>query len=261
MPQLPVVFDGLRIVHISDLHLGSWTSKAKLAEVVDIINEQEADLVFFTGDLVDYVSAEAFGYKSILSKVESRFGVFATLGNHDYGDYTTWDSPEAKQANMDELYNFFREIDWKLLNNENHIIENGGEKLAIIGIENWSSYDRFPKYGDLDKALKGTSDIPVKLLLSHDPTFWDQKVQNYYPLIDITFSGHTHGFQFGIDTPGLKWSPAQYMYKQWAGLYSVAGESGRRQYLYVNRGTGTIGYPGRIGILPEITVVELVIDV
>ncbi|MCD4681329.1 MAG: metallophosphoesterase [Bacteroidales bacterium] len=254
--SLPKVLNGLRIVQISDIHLGSWTSNSKLEEVVQIINDLKADLVFFTGDLVDYVSAEAYEYKSILEKIRSRHGVFSVLGNHDYGDYATWESAVAKQENMIELFNFFNDIGWKLLRNENSILEIDNEKLAIIGIENWSVYDRFPKYGDLDKALPGTEGIPVKLLLSHDPTFWDHTVQNYYPEIDITFSGHTHGFQLGVEIPGFKWSPAQYLYKQWAGLYSRSS-SGRKQYLYVNRGTGTIGYPGRIGILPEITLFEL----
>lgn len=255
--HLPEAFDGMRIVQISDLHLGSWTSRSKLEEVVEIINEQDADLVFFTGDLVDYITAEAFDYSDILGNISSKYGVYATLGNHDYGDYTTWESAEAKEANMLELYDLFDDIGWKLLRNENHIIEKGDDMIAVLGVENWSAYSRFPRYGDLDQALKGAEQVPFKLLLSHDPTFWDEKVSKAYSDIDITFSGHTHGFQFGIDIPRLKWSPAQYMYRHWAGLYSAAGGSGRRQYLYVNRGTGTIGYPGRIGILPEITVVEL----
>jgi len=254
--SLPEVLNGLRIVQISDIHLGSWTSNSKLEEVVQIINDLKADLVFFTGDLVDYVSAEAYEYKSILEKIRSHYGVFSVLGNHDYGDYATWESVDAKQENMIELFKFYNDIGWQLLRNENNILEIDNEKLAIIGIENWSVYDRFPKYGDLDKALRGTEDISVKLLLSHDPTFWDHMVQKDYPKIDITFSGHTHGLQFGIEIPGFRWSPAQYLYKQWAGLYLSNG-SGRKQYLYVNRGTGTIGYPGRIGILPEITLFEL----
>ncbi len=258
LDDLPAEFNGLKIVQISDLHLGSWTSRSKLVEVVEMINEQKADLVFFTGDMVDYVSAEAHEYRDVLEKIQSRYGVFAVLGNHDYGDYTNWDSLAAKEENIQELYRFFRDIGWTLLRNENHIFEKSGEKLAVIGIENWSSYDRFPKYGDIDKALIGVEDTPVKLLLSHDPTFWDHKVQIQYPEIDITFSGHTHGLQFGIEIPGFKWSPAQYLYKHWAGLYSNSSSgSGRKQYLYVNRGAGTIGYHGRIGIRPEVTVIEL----
>jgi predicted MPP superfamily phosphohydrolase len=256
LKSLPASFQGLRIVQISDLHLGSWTEKKKLVEVVDLINDLDPDLVFFTGDLVDYISAEAYDYTNVLEKISSKMGVFAVLGNHDYGDYSTWNSESEKSANMEELYAFFKNVGWKLLKNENYIIEQSGERIAIIGIENWSSYDRFPKYGDLEKALSGTEDVQTKLLLSHDPTFWEEHVQKRYPQIDITFSGHTHGFQFGVELKNFKWSPAQYLYKHWAGLYSNV-DGGRDQYLYVNRGTGTIGYPGRIGILPEISVFEL----
>ncbi len=257
MGSLPEVFNGLRIVQISDIHLGSWTSNSKMEEVVQIINDLNPDLLFFTGDLVDYVSAEAYEYRDILGRIRSRYGVYTVLGNHDYGDYATWKSAAAKQDNMKELFSFFNEIGWILLRNENTILEIDDKKLAIVGVENWSIYDRFPKYGDIAEALKGTEDCPVKLLLSHDPTFWDHVVQKNFPEIDMTFSGHTHGLQFGIEIPGFRWSPAQYLYKQWAGLYSRSSGRGRKQYLYVNRGTGTIGYPGRIGILPEITLVEL----
>jgi len=257
LENLPKAFNGLRIIQISDLHLGSWTSRSKLMDVVETMNEYNPDLVFFTGDLVDYVSSEAFEFEDILRKIRSRYGVFAVLGNHDYGAYAVWDSVEDKRENMEDLLKFFKDIGWNLLNNENHIIARGEERISVIGIENWSSYDRFPRYGDLDRALKGTEESDVKLLLSHDPTFWDQKVQKAYSEIDVTFSGHTHGLQFGIDLPNFKWSPAQYLYKQWAGLYSSVNTNRNKQYLYVNRGTGTIGYPGRIGILPEITLIEL----
>lgn len=261
--NLPEAFDGLRIVQISDLHLGSWTSTKSMQRAVKMINELNPDLVFFTGDLVSFQTSEAYPFENQLKKIKSKYGVFSVLGNHDYGDYSRWNSPEAKAKNFNNLIDFQKRIGWNLLNNRNFIISppdedtlNKKDAIAIIGVENWSSHTRFKKSGNLEKALSGTENIPFKLLLSHDPTHWEKQVSSKYKDIDITFSGHTHGMQMGIEFWGIKWSPAQWMYKYWAGLYS--GESGnKKQYLYVNRGLGNIAYPGRVGMPPEITLIEL----
>jgi len=257
--KLPKTFDGLRILQFSDLHLGSWIWKNEMDKVVEIINNQNPDLIFFTGDLVNYQTDEAYEFEDTFKKLNAKFGVFCILGNHDYGDYKRWESEEAKNQNMEDIYSFFKRVGWKLLRNENHIIKNGDDKIALIGVENWGSLSRFQKYGDLAEAVKGAENISVKILLSHDPSHWELKVCNFPLTIDLTFAGHTHGGQFGVELRGIKWSPAQYIYKYWAGLYSGLNTlTKEKQYLYVNRGTGTIGYPGRVGILPEITLVELV---
>lgn len=255
LKNLPKSFDGYKIVQISDMHLGSWSSAKPLQRAVDIINDLNADLVLFTGDLVNYSTNEAFGFENILKEVKAKDGVYAVLGNHDYGDYVSWPSKEAKERNMEELYNYFDEIGWKLLNNENTIFKNDDGSLALLGVENWGASARFPKHGDLNKAMKGAEVADVKILMTHDPSHWEKVIiPNNYD-IDLSLSGHTHGFQFGIETKDMKWSPAKYMYKQWAGLYEDKAKTGK--YIYVNRGLGSIGYPGRIGILPEITLIEL----
>lgn len=252
LETLPNEFNGLRIIQISDLHLGSWTSKEPIFDVVKTVNKLEPDLIFFTGDLVNFSTKEAFKYESALKSLTAKFGIYAVLGNHDYGDYVNWSSPEAKEKNMQQLYDFFNRIGWKLLRNENQILKLRKEKIAILGVENWGDNPRFPQKGDLKQSLKGAENISTKLLLSHDPSHFDKIVSKDFPEIDITFSGHTHGFQFGIETPSFRWSPAQYLYKYWAGLYKY-----KQQYIYVNRGTGFLGYPGRIGILPEISEITL----
>jgi len=258
IPLLPKQFMGFRIVQISDIHLGSWVSKNELKEAVNIINGLNADVVFFTGDLVNYSTDEALPFEHILNKIRSNYGVYSILGNHDYGDYKRWSSKDAKAKNMEDIFDFYKRIGWKLLMNENQTIEIEGEEIAIIGVENWGSMGRFQKYGDLEKAIIGVEDNPVKLLLSHDPSHWEKLVCKFQNTIDITFAGHTHGAQFGIEIPGIRWSPSQYIYKYWAGLYELLNPStNSKQYLYVNRGIGAIGYPGRVGILPEITVVDL----
>lgn len=257
LPGLPESFRGLRLVQISDLHLGSWVSGESLEEAVEIINSLDADLFLFTGDLVNYKTDEAFPYREILERINARYGRYAVLGNHDYGDYASWPSEDAKRENMAKLFRFFDEIGWKLLRNEHAIVESGDEQIALIGVENWSIYNRFPRYGDIDRAKAGTESIPVRILLSHDPSHWDRMISNQHKDIGLTLSGHTHGFQFGVEMNGLKWSPAKYLYKQWAGLYSSQNSAEESQYIYVNRGLGNIGYPGRIGILPEITLIEL----
>jgi predicted MPP superfamily phosphohydrolase len=252
LPNLPDAFNGYKIAQLSDIHSGSFSSGGPLKKAISILLEQGADLIFFTGDLVNNRSDEALAVFNELSEIKAKDGVFSVLGNHDYGDYIPWDSKEAKAANLQEMVDIHARLGWKLLRNENSILEKDGAQLAIIGVENWGSAMRFPKYGDLDVAKKGVEHLPVKLLLSHDPSHWDAKIRPEHPDIDVTFSGHTHGFQFGIEIPGFKWSPVQYVYKQWAGLY----EEGN-QKIYVNRGLGFLGYLGRVGILPEITVFEL----
>jgi predicted MPP superfamily phosphohydrolase len=258
LPNLPLSFDGLRIVQISDIHLGSWASKQALREAIHRINELEPDLIFFTGDLVNSKTDEAFPFEEILAELKAASGIYVTLGNHDYGDYARWPNKAAKEENMQQLYDLYDRLGWELLNNENRIYDNGDGKLAVIGVENWGDFGRFPKYGDLGKAIIGAEDARVKLLLSHDPSHWDKVVTERFRDIDITFAGHTHGFQFGIEIKNIKWSPAQYVYKHWAGMYERFSPESQLQRLYVNRGLGNIGYPGRVGILPEITLMELV---
>ena len=253
IPNLPPSLEGLRIVQISDVHSGSFGLKEPVKNAINLINEQQADLVFFTGDLVNNVASEMDNFKDVFDKIQAKYGVYSVLGNHDYGDYVRWESREAKQRNLEKLKNTHREMGWDLLMNENRILSINGEKVAVLGVENYSAHLRFPKYGDLNAAYQGTEKAALKLLLSHDPSHWKEQVTSLFKDIAITFSGHTHGMQFGIEIPGwLKWSPVQYVYKQWAGLYREG-----QQYLYVNRGLGFLGYPGRVGILPEITVVDL----
>ena len=253
--QLPKEMSGIKIAQISDMHLGSFSSADPLNKFVSIINDLEVDLVFFTGDLVNDLSVEILPeYVSALSKLKAKYGVYSCLGNHDYGNYTNWPTKAAKIANHQEIRDFHKQFGWKLLANANQLIPFGNSQLAVIGVENWGHSDHFPKYGDIDKAVIGTENATVKLLLSHDPSHWDYIISQTRNDIDCTFSGHTHGFQFGVEIPALKikWSPSQYAYKQWAGLYKKGA-----QQLYVNRGIGFIGYPGRVGIPPEISVFTL----
>lgn len=252
-PNLPTSFKGLKIIHISDVHSGSFTDKAAVAHGIDIIMKQNADLILFTGDLVNDRADEMNNYTDIFSKLHAPLGVFSTLGNHDYGDYRRWKSPEAKVENLERLKQLQKDMGWRLLMNEHVALERNGEQIALLGIENWSAKSNFPKYGKMDKAYAGTEQYPFKILMSHDPSHWDAEVRPQYSDVDLMLSGHTHGMQFGVEVPGFKWSPVQYVYKQWAGLYEEAS-----QKLYVNRGYGFLGYPGRVGILPEITLIELV---
>jgi len=253
LPNLPSEFNGLKIVQISDIHSGSFVSTSPLETAVKMIQQQNADIIFFTGDLVNNESKEMNPFIEVLSKITAPMGVFSTLGNHDYGDYVTWESQVAKEKNLQDLKDIHAKLGWKLMMNEHVSLKKAESEIALIGIENWGGNLNFPKYGDMKKAYAGTEKYPVKLLLSHDPSHWNMQVTEEFKDVDITFSGHTHGFQFGIEIPGLiKWSPSQFVYKQWAGLYSK-----KNQYLYVNRGLGFLGYPGRVGIMPEITVMEL----
>ena len=251
--NLPASFKGLKIVHISDIHSGSFTDKAAVTLGVEKALKEKPDLILFTGDLVNDRATEMENYMDVFSRLKAPMGVFSTLGNHDYGDYVQWESEAAKSANLENLKKVHANLGWRLLMNEHVALEKNNEQIALLGIENWGAKGRFPKYGRMDLAHPGTEKYPFKILMSHDPSHWDAEVQPKYGDIDLMLAGHTHGMQFGVEIPGIKWSPVQYMYKEWAGLY----EKGK-QKLYVNRGFGFIGYPGRVGILPEITVIELV---
>lgn len=250
--DLPDGLDGFKIVQISDMHSGSWTKSEPLKDAIALINSEAADLICFTGDLVNNEATEMLPFVDIFKEVKAKHGVYSILGNHDYGDYHQWPSPEAKLENMELLYQTHANLGWNLLRDENRILEIDGHRLAVLGVENWGAAFRFPRKADLAKAYQGVEDCDCKILLSHDPTHWDARIRPGYPDIDLTLSGHTHGFQFGIEIPGFKWSPAKYIYKQWAGLYQQG-----KQFLYVNRGLGFLGYPGRVGILPEVTVLTL----
>jgi len=253
MPNLPEALEGLKIVQISDIHSGSFTFKEPVRNAVDMINAESPDLVFFTGDIVNDRAEELEPFLDVFDKIRAKNGVFSVLGNHDYGEYVRWPDAASKKANLDRLKGMHAQMGWQLLVNEHRKLQINGAEVAVIGVENYSAKPRFPKYGDLAKACEGCESSPLQLLLSHDPSHWEEEVLTKYQQIAITFSGHTHGMQFGIEIPGfIKWSPIQYMYKQWAGLYQQGA-----QYLYVNRGLGFLGYPGRVGILPEISVIEL----
>jgi hypothetical protein len=251
--NLPASFKGLKIVHISDIHSGSFTNKDAVARGVKKIMDAQPDLILFSGDLVNDRATEMEQYMDVFNQLKAPLGVFSVLGNHDYGDYVRWPfNGISQQQNLMNVIKVHERLGWRLLMNEHVVLEKNGEQIALIGIENWSNKARFPKHGRMDLAYAGAEKYPFKILMSHDPSHWDAQVRSQYPDIDITLSGHTHGMQFGIEIPGFHWSPVQYVYKQWSGLY----EEGK-QKLYVNSGFGFIGYPGRVGILPEITVIEL----
>jgi hypothetical protein len=250
--KLPDSFEGFRIVQISDIHTGSFMDKEPLQKAVAMINELKPDVIFFTGDLVNDQHKEVVPFMDVLKEMKAPHGVFSILGNHDYGDYYQWPDKMAKQTNLEQLINAHRTMGWDILLDENRKITRGSDSISVIGVQNWSARMNFTRYGDLSKALNGISYSPVNILLSHDPSHWKAEVAGKVAPIDLTLSGHTHGFQFGIEIPGFKWSPVQYVYQQWAGLYSQGD-----QHLYVNRGLGFLGYPGRVGILPEITLFEL----
>jgi len=251
--NLPTAFKGLRIVQISDVHSGSFDNKKAVEKGVQQILDLKPDLILFTGDLINDRATEMMGYEDVFSRLKAPMGVFSTLGNHDYGDYVRWPSEEARNQNLEDLKKLQADMGWRLLMNEHVVLEKGGQEIALIGIENWSAKARFPKHGKMWEAYPGAEKYPFKILMSHDPSHWDAEVRPKYGDIDLTLAGHTHGMQFGVEIPGFKWSPVKYVYEQWMGLY----EEGK-QKLYVNRGYGFIGYPGRVGILPEITLIELV---
>ncbi len=251
LPNLPKEFDGITIGQLSDIHSGSFYNKTAVQGGVDMLVNEKPDVFFFTGDLVNNESTEFDDYFDVFKKISAPLGAFSILGNHDYGDYSSWPSAQAKRANLERLRSAHKEIGWDLLMDENRRIKVGNEEIAILGVQNWGT-GRFAKYGDLKKCYAGSEDVPVKLLLSHDPSHWDAQIRPQYPDIDVTFAGHTHGFQMGVEIGNFRWSPSKYIYKQWADLYQE-----NNQFIYVNRGFGFIGYPGRVGILPEVTIFEL----
>ncbi|MGB0776593.1 MAG: metallophosphoesterase [Flavobacteriaceae bacterium] len=249
--SLPKAFSGFKVVQISDVHAGSFDSKEDVARGIKMINDLNPDVILFTGDLVNNKADEIEPYIDLFSSLNAKYGKFSTLGNHDYGDYVKWESDEAKQANMNKLFGLHKKMGFDLLNNENRQIQKDGEFINIIGVENWGR-PPFPQHGNLDQALVGVQPEEFNILMSHDPTHWSMKViENPMP-IELTLSGHTHGMQFGVEIPGWKWSPVKYIYKNWAGLYEKD-----EQKLYVNRGFGFLGFPGRVGMWPEITLIEL----
>jgi len=248
---LPKSFDKLRIVHISDLHLGSFNFRYEILDrAVKLINELEPDFIFFTGDLVNNFAWELKGWTEVMNNLEATQGKYAVLGNHDYGDYSEWKTPDKKKSNLESIKYFYKKIGFKLLMNESNIIEIKEDKIAILGVENWGN-PPFKQYGDLKKAMEDVEGIPFKILLSHDPTHWSEEVVKNTN-ISLTLSGHTHGMQAGINLKNKKWSPIKYKYKHWAGLHKQDN-----QYLYVNRGLGWLGFPGRLGMRPEITLLEI----
>lgn len=251
--NLPEAFKGFKLVQISDIHSGSFTNKDAVNHGIDKILAENADIILFTGDLVNNKAEEMKNYKDLFSRLKAPMGVYSTLGNHDYGDYSEWNSPQAKKDNLDALKATHAEMGWRLMLDEHLALQKGDSSIGLIGVQNISGRGNFHSYGDLPKAMQGADQYPFKILMSHDPSHWDSEVNIKYKDVDLTLSGHTHGMQFGVELPGFRWSPVKYVYKQWAGLYEK-----ERQKLYVNRGFGFIGYPGRVGILPEITVIELV---
>ncbi len=251
LPNLPASFHGMRIAQISDVHSGSFYNKKAVLGGVEMLLKEKADTIFFTGDLVNNVASEMRDYQDIFTKVKADLGVYSILGNHDYGDYYFGrEDSAAKRKNLLDVHQTHKAMGWDLLLDENRDLVVNGEKISVVGVENWGT-GRFPKKGDLNKALKGTEEAPVKLLLSHDPSHWRAQVLNTD--VDVMFAGHTHGMQFGVRGEHFQWSPAKYVYKEWAGLYQE-----KTQQLYVNVGYGFLGYPGRVGILPEITIFELI---
>lgn len=251
-PDLPDAFDGMTITHISDVHSGSFDNPDKINYAIDLINEQNSDIILFTGDIVNTDAKEMHPWIDTFKRIkEHKYGKFSVLGNHDYGEYVTWPSEAAKEKSFQDIKDLHRQIDFKLMLNEHAFIENGTDKIALVGVENWGL--KFKKVGDLQKASNGLSKDDFKILMSHDPSHWDAEINTHEKNFHLTLSGHTHGLQFGIEIPGIiKWSPIQYVYKQWAGLYENLG-----RYVYVNRGFGFHAYSGRVGIMPEITVIEL----
>jgi uncharacterized protein len=250
-PNLPSAFEGVRIVQISDFHIGSFERKPEEVDnAVELINDQDADYVLFTGDIVNNKASELQPFVSKLSKIKAKKGKFSILGNHDYGDYYEWESKAAKAENMQELYNFHEKMGFELLRNRGVRLTEGDQQIGLIGVENWG-LPPFPQHGDLQKAHEDVKDLPFNILMSHDPSHWDEEVLGKKN-IDLTLSGHTHGMQFAVRIPGWRWSPVSMKYKRWGGLYQEG-----TQKLYVNIGIGFIGFPGRVGTPPEITVFEL----
>lgn len=249
--NLPEAFDGFTITQISDVHSGSFDNAEKIQYGIDLINEQQSDVILFTGDLVNNRSEEMEPWINTFKQLKAPMGKFSVLGNHDYGDYIEWPSPKAKQANMEKLYGVHEQLGFDLLRNRSVKLSRGSETIDLVGVENWGK--GFAQHGDLNKATEGLNPADFKVLMSHDPSHFDAQVKTHPQEIELTLSGHTHGMQFGIEIPGfIKWSPVKYRYPKWAGHYKSEGKS-----LYVNRGFGFLAFPGRVGIWPEITVLEL----
>ena len=250
--DLPDAFDGYKITQISDIHSGSFDNREKIKYGINLINDQKSDVIMFTGDMVNNKATEMLPWKDLFGTLKAKDGVFSVLGNHDYGDYVNWDTKEDKTKNLNDLKALQKEMGYNLLLNESHFLERNGERIAIVGVENWGE-SGFKKAGDLKKASAKVQAEDFKILMSHDPSHWDAEVVNDDYHYHLTLSGHTHGMQFGIEIPGwIKWSPIKWRYKQWAGIYEELG-----QYINVNRGFGYLGYPGRVGIWPEVTVITL----
>lgn len=250
--DLPDAFDGYQITQISDVHSGSFDNRKKIEYAIDLINKQKSDVILFTGDMVNNKAEEMESWKDTFARLEAKEGKFSILGNHDYGDYVDWDTPELKSKNLEDLKVLQREIGFDLLLNESRYLKKGEDKIALVGVENWGR-GGFKKAGDLSKATETISKDDFKILMSHDPSHWEDVVIDDDYHYHLTLSGHTHGMQFGIEIPGwVKWSPIKWRYKYWAGVYEEMG-----QYINVNRGFGFLGYPGRVGIWPEITVITL----
>jgi len=267
--NLPAAFKGMKIVQISDIHSGSLRNKEAVNKGIDLILKEKPDLILFTGDMVNDRAEEMHNFTDVFSRLKAPMGVYSVLGNHDYGDYYPWPDRDEnhrkaeqmagrrlftpmQKANIENLEQIQASMGWRLLMNEHVDIEKGGSHIALLGIENWGAKGHFPKYGKMQEAYKGADKYDFKILMSHDPSHWLAQVRPEYPDIDLMLSGHTHGMQFGINLPFLKWSPVKWMYKEWQGLYEQDN-----QKLYVNSGFGFLGYPGRVGFLPEITVIEL----
>ena len=249
--RLPKSFDGIKICHISDLHIGSLRNRLAATGGIDLISQQKADIIFFTGDLVNDKANELNGWGNDLGRIKAPLGVYSVLGNHDYGEYVSWKDNKEKTNNFSEILSAHKEFGWNLLMNQNTSVSVGSEKINILGVENWAS-SRFQQYGKLDLTYAGLGYDDFKILLSHNPSHWNAQVTNQYKDIDLTLSGHTHGLQYGIEIGDLRWSPSKFAYKQWADLYKL-----NNQQIYVNRGFGFLGYQGRVGILPEISILTL----
>ena len=250
--DLPAAFDGYRITQISDIHSGSFDDVEKVEYAINLVNAQQSDVILFTGDMVNNKAEELLPYINIFNKLQAKDGLFSVLGNHDYGDYVTWESQEAKHQNLEKLKTIQKEMGFNLLLNESRFIEKSGERIALVGVENWG-IGGFKQAGDLNLASSNINNNDFKILMSHDPSHWEKQVLKDDYHYHLTLSGHTHGMQFGIEIPGwIKWSPIKWRYKYWAGIYNVMG-----QYINVNRGFGYLAFPGRVGIWPEITVIEL----
>ncbi len=248
---LPKGFDGYRIVQLSDAHTGSFNKHEAVAKGIALANAQKPDVIFFTGDLVNNVADEVADYFDLYAQLKAPGGVYSILGNHDYGTYAQWIPKEAREFLVNDVIAMHKKLGWDILLNEHRTLSRNGDQINLLGVENWGT-GRFPRKGDMQKAKANMPNLPVNILMSHDPSHWDAQIRPEHPDISLTLSGHTHGMQFGVEIPGFKWSPVQYRYKQWGGLYTEGD-----QHLYVNRGFGFIGFPGRIGMPPEVTVLVL----